>query len=180
MAKKKSDVKKVTEAMFLGDSRELKSYLLNKKKFFKDFLKDRKDELSENQSSKIKGYIEAIDEMIDQKYFKGRRVYSMSDMIEEIKIERTDLAEEMKRLKEEVDIAKKRADEAFKAENSYLANKYEDSYNSSGQIELRMLIDEYQMLKYQYGVLEMCRKSLWWLLGVIHRPSGFFEKVIDV
>ena len=62
----------------------------------------------------------------------------------------------------------------------YLANKYEVSiYNSPEQENLRNLIDEYQAIEWEYKSLEECRTILWWLLGVIHRPIGFFEKVIN-
>ena len=177
MARKKSETSKVKEAMFLGDSKELKGYLVAKRKFFKILIKEDK-ELSKEQTDKISGYIEAIDEMLEQKYFSGRRVYSMSELIDEIKLERADLQLEMKALKSEVEEAKAKAEGAFRAQKGYLANKYEAVYNSSGQVELRKLIDEYQVLSYHYEGLEKCRKTLWWLLGVIHRPVGFFEKVV--
>ena len=103
----------------------------------------------------------------------------MADMIEEIKLERADLLEEIEVMSLEMKRAKSLADEAFKSEKCYYANKYEELYMSHGQVQLRHLVDEYQVLLAQHEGLEKCRKTLWWLLGVIHRPTGFFENVIE-
>lgn len=177
--KKLREAKRVKECMFLGNNQDLKMYLSAKKKFFKQLLKNKENGLSSVQIEKVSGYVDAIEDMLDQKYFKGRSVYSMSEMVEEIKLERADLQAEIEIMEAEVKEARRLADEAFKTEGGYYANKFEERYDSAGQIELRMLVDEYQMLNYQKENLEKCRKILWWLLGVIHRPAGFFEKVLD-
>ena len=170
---------KPKECKFLGDSKELKKYLITKKTFFEQILKRNKEGISDTQKEKLEGYVDAIEEMLDQKYFRGRRVYSMEEMIEEIKIERADLLEEIEVMKLELKKAKELADKAFKDEKCYYANKFEELYKSQGQVQLRHLVDEYQALLAQFEGLEKCRKTLWWLLGVIHRPTGFFENVIE-
>ena len=157
---------KPKECKFLGDSKELKKYLITKKTFFEQILKRNKEGISDTQKEKLEGYVDA-------------RVYSMEEMIEEIKIERADLLEEIEVMKLELKKAKELADKAFKDEKCYYANKFEELYKSQGQVQLRHLVDEYQALLAQFEGLEKCRKTLWWLLGVIHRPTGFFENVIE-
>lgn len=177
--KKKNDSRKPRECKFLGDSKELKKYLVNKKASFEKLLKEQNKELSDKQKEKIIGYIDAIEEMLDQKYFRSRKLFSMEELIEEIKIERDDLSKEIDAIRLEKEKAKQLADKAFEAEKGYYANKFEPLYDTPGQIELRNLVGEYQVLVFQIESLEKCKKALWWLLGVIHRPIGFFEKVID-
>ena len=178
--KNRSANKRTKECMFLGNSLELKAYLISKKKSFEELITKNNKKLSYEQICKIKGFVEAIEEMLDQKYFRGERVYSMSEMLEEIKLERDELIKEIEAMIPEVQRAKEMAYDAYKEEKGYYANKYEDIYNTHGQVLLRNLVDEYQALNFQVEGLEKCRKALWWILGVIHRPTGFFEKVLEV
>ena len=64
----------------------------------------------------------------------------MSEMIEEIKLERADVKAIVEELEKETAEAKKIADGAFKREKCYVANSFEDAYNTDGQKELRDLI----------------------------------------
>ena len=76
--------------------------------------------------------------MLDQKYFEESSIYTMPEMIEAIKLERMDLAEELKQMEPILKEAKQVAEDAFKHANGYLANKYEVSiYNSPEQENLR-------------------------------------------
>ena len=175
---KKNKVPK--EGMFLGNSVELKVYLKAKKKYFEDFVEKNYKKLENEQIFKIRGFIDIIEEMLGQKYFIGNRVYSMPELIEEIKIERDELFIEIEAIKPDVENAKEKAYDAYKEVDGYYANKYEDAYNTHEQVLLRHYVDEYQALCYQIECLEKCRKVLHRLLGVIHRPTGFFAKVFDV
>lgn len=167
------------EGMFLGNSVELKVYLMAKKKYFEEFVEKNYAKLDSEQIYKIRGFIEAIEEMLEQKYFIGNRVYSMPELIEEIKIERDELFKELETIKLDVESAKEKAYDAYKEVDGYYANKYENIYDTRPQKELRHYVDEYQSLCHQTECLEKCRKVLWWLLGVIHRPTGFFKKVLE-
>lgn len=175
--------RKPKECMFLGDSEGLRKYLLAKKNFLEQMLRKNEREYTRLQIGKIESYVRMINEILNQKYFQHVRVYSMPEMIEEIKLEREDLRIELETMKSELEKAKKIAYEAFNTENSYYANKYEEElYNSPGQIKLRELVDEYQVLEFQYSDLiksmERRREILRMLLGIIHRPVGFFEKLV--
>lgn len=184
MARQKfSKTRKPKESMFLGDSKELKKYLLAKKNFLEQMLRKNENEYTQVQIGKIESYVRMINEILNQKYFQYLRVYSMTEMIEEIKLEREDLRIELETMKSELEKAKKMAYEVFYAENSYYANKYEEElYNSPGQVKLRELVDEYQVLEFQYSdfikSMERRREILRMLLGIIHRPVGFFEKLV--
>lgn len=179
MARKTTGVRSNKEVMFLGDNKELKYYLTAKRRTFEGILKERKKELSAQQKSSLKNKIDMIDDMLDQRYFTGRRHYTMQEMIDAIKDERAELDSVITPLEEEKDAAKMRADEAFKEEKNYLANSYEDMYDSEGQRRLRELIDEYDACSEELESYKRQWRALWWLLGVIHRPVGFFEKVMD-
>ena len=168
------------EGVFLGNSVELKVYLITKKKYFEEFVEKNYKKLESEQIYKIRGFVEVIEEMLEQKYFIGNRVYSMPELIEEIKIERDELLIEIEAIKSDVESAKEKAYDAYKEVDGYYANKYEDIYDTRPQRELRYYVDEYQALCYQIECLEKCRKVLHRLLGVIHRPIGFFEKVFEV
>ena len=168
------------EGMFLGNSIELKSFLLTKKKYFEDLVEKSYANLEYEQICKVRGFIEAIEGILDQKYFIGNRVYTMPEMIEEIKIERDELLKEIEAIKPEAERAKNMAYDAYKQADSYYANKFEDIYGTPVQVLLRHYVDEYQVLCYQIECLEKCRKALWQLLGVIHRPIGFFANVLRV
>lgn len=181
MSKRKNSAesKKSVEAMFLGDNRDLKCYLVNKNKALKKIEKEKKNELSKEQLNKINLYSEMIEDMLDLRVFNGRKVYQMPELIDEIKLQRADLWCSMDAVKEEVEKAKHVADTVFKRENSYLANAYEELYFSEGQRELRDVIAEYEVVRNEFDGYKKEWKTLWWLLGVIHRPVGFFEKVLD-
>lgn len=168
------------EGLFLGNSVELKSYLRAKKNYFEEYVEKNYTKLDCEQIYKIRGFIDAIEEMIDQKYFIGNRVYSMSELIEEIKIERDELLKEIESIKPEAARAKDLAYDAYKEVDGYYANKYENIYDTRPQRELRHYVDEYQILCNEIESLEKCRKALWRLLGVIHRPTGFFANVLEV
>ena len=103
----------------------------------------------------------------------------MSEMIEEIKLERADVKAIAEELDKETAEAKKIADAAFKREKCYVANSFEDAYNTDGQKELRDLIAEYDVCQMELDSYKLQYRALWWLLGVIHRPVGFFEKVME-
>ena len=182
MAKKSKKLitsRKPKESMYLGDNINLKYYLTTKRESLKSILTEKKTELSDKQKSKLVRYIDLLEDMLRLKYFDGRRHYTMPEMIEEIKLERTDIKANVDKLEKEIVEAKKIADEAFKKEKCYVANSFEDTYNSDGQKELRSLIAEYEACKMELDSDRMYCKTLWWLLGVIHRPVGFFEKVME-
>ena len=159
MAKKSKRPQAPKESIYWGDSKDLKYYLTTKRKSLMCILKEKKDELSDKQKLKIKKYIDLLEDMLRLKYFDGRRHYTMSEMIEEIKLERADVKAIVEELEKETAEAKKIADGAFKREKCYVA-EYD---------VCQMELDSYTL---------QCR-ALWWLLGVIHRPVGFFEKVME-
>lgn len=177
--RKKNELRTPNEAMFLGDSRDLKYYLVSKNKALKKILKERKGEFSKQQLDKISAYEEMIEYMLEQRVFNGRKTYQIPDLIDEIKLERADLQSAINALKEATEKAKKVAEEAFSRENKYLANAYEELYNTEGQQELRELIAEYEVCKVELEGYQKDWKALWWILGVIHRPIGFFSKILD-
>lgn len=177
--KKANELRAPKEPMFLGDSRDLKYYLVSKNKVLKKIKKEREKELSSEQLKKISNYEEMIEDMLEQRMFSGRKIYQMPELIDEIKLEREELLTTISALKEKALKAKNLANEAFAREKKYLANKYEELYNTEGQEELRQLILEYEALMAELEEYQKDWKTLWWILGVIHRPIGFFEKVID-
>lgn len=181
MAKRKSSAEfsKVAEAMFLGNNRDLKYYLVSKNKALREIAVAKSKELTKEQLSKIKLYSEMIEDMIDLRIFNGKKVYLMPDLIDEIKLERAELYDLMESIKVEVEQYKAIASAIFKRENSYLANAYEELYFSEGQKELRDAIAEYEALRAEFEGYQKEWKALWWVLGVIHRPIGFFEKVLN-
>ena len=175
MSRKSSTTSTKKESRFIGDSKDLKMYLLQKKEMYRELLKGTKDKL---YIKRIKERISLIEDMLDQKYFTEDEVYSMNELVEAIKRERADLYIEYKSMEPDLADAKKLAYDAFNTSGGYLANSYEkELYNSRQQVELRELIDEYQALEWEYEGLVKCWKVLWKLLGVINRPIGFFEKL---
>ena len=179
MAKKSKKPRTPKESIYWGDSKDLKYYLTTKRKSLARIWKEKKDELSNKQKSKLKKYIDLLEDILRLKYFDGRRHYTMSEMIEEIKLERADVKVIVEKLEKETAEAKKIADEAFKREKCYVANSFEDAYNTDGQKELRDLIAEYDVCQMELDSYKLQYRALWWLLGVIHRPVGFFEKVME-
>ena len=178
MTKKSKKPQAPREGLYMGDSKDLKYTLTTKRKAFIQTFEERKDEFSDKQRSKVRKYIDLLEDILRLKYFDGRRHYTMPEMIEDIKLERADLKALIKPLEEETAAAKKLADEAFKREKCYVANSFEDAYNSEGQRELRDLIAEYDACRMELDMYKLECRALWWLLGIIHRPVGFFEKVI--
>ena len=178
MAQKSKKPHAPKEGLYMGDSKDLKYTLTTKRKAFMKTLEERKDEFSDKQKSKIKRYIDILEDMLRLKYFDGRRHYTLPEMIEDIRSERSRLKALIKPLEEDAAAAKKAAKEAFKSEKCYVANSFEDTYNSESQRELRSLIAEYDVCQRELDLCKLQCKALWWLLGVIHRPVGFFEKVI--
>lgn len=170
---RKKTTKKPDEPMFLGNSAELKQYLVRKRDALKALQVKTKDEERENI---LGGMIYTCEMVVDLPYFKRGKVRSMPELIEAVKAERDELKSFMTDLQPDLDAAKKEAEEAFKAAGSYLANKFEDSYKEPAQINARECIDEYQALQYEYDQAEDDLKTNWWLLGIIHRPTGFFSK----
>lgn len=179
MAKKSKKPRTPKESIYWGDSKDLKYYLTTKRKSLVRILKEKKSELSDKQKLKLKKYIDLLEDILRLKYFDGRRHYTMSEMIEDIKLERADIKTIVEKLEEETAEAKKIADEVFKREKCYVANSFEDAYNTDGQKELRDLIAEYDACQMELDSYKLQCRALWWLLGVIHRPVGFFEKVMD-
>lgn len=177
--KQATELRTPKEAMFLGDSRDLKYYLVSKNKALHKIVKERGKELSKDERKKISNYEEMIEAMLEQGIFSGRKVYQMPELIDEIKLEREDLQTAISILKEATSKAKNLADDAFVREKKYLANEYEELYNTEGQRELRQLILEYEATRAELEEYQKDWKTLWWILGVIHRPMGFFEKVLD-
>lgn len=175
-----SKPRKKDEAMFWGDSRDLKHYLVSKRGALLEILNNKDDSISAEQHDKVKKYIEMIDDMLDECVLYFKECYSMDDMIKQIKLERYDLKNVMSRLEKELENAKSDVEDIFKREGSYVANKYEDAYNSFGQQALRNAIAEYEAIYFEYGEYKKELKVLWWMLGVIHRPVSFFEKVLEV
>lgn len=178
MTKKSKKPQTPKEGLYMGNNKDLKYTLTTKRKAFIHALEERKDEFSENQKSKVKRYIDLLEDILRLKYFDGRRHYTMPEMIEDIKLERADLKALIEVLEEDTAVAKKAAEEAFKNEKCYVANSFEDAYNSEGQRELRDLIAEYDACRMELDMYKLECRALWWLLGIIHRPVGFFEKVI--
>lgn len=178
MTKKSKKPQAPKEGLYMGDSKDLKYTLTTKRKAFMQTFEERKDEFSDKQKSKVRRYIDLLEDILRLKYFDGRRHYTMPEMIEDIKLERADLKALIKPLEEETAAAKKAAEEAFKREKCYVANSFEDAYNSEGQRELRDLIAEYDACRMELDMYKLECRALWWLLGIIHRPVGFFEKVI--
>lgn len=176
---KKNELRTPKEAMFLGNSRDLKYYLVSKNRALEKILKERREELSKQQIDKISSYEEMIECMLEQRVFNSRKVYQIPDLIDEIKLERAELQSIISVHKEATEKAKKIAEEAFLRENKYLANTYEELYNSEGQQELRDLITEYEVCRFELEEYQKDWKALWWILGVIHRPIGFFSKVLE-
>lgn len=166
------------EPMFLGTSRELYYYLCQKRAMLLQFLKNKGYDYTKNQRKKIKHYYDLIADMLAQKYFTDGDVFSMREMIEMIKLERADLLNRLNDLEIDVSIAKKLADAALIEAYGYMAHRYEDEYDSYKQQALREAVDEYQVLKHEYDAIVRDRKALHCLLGVIHRPNGFFKNVM--
>ncbi|MBQ9314033.1 MAG: hypothetical protein IJ220_03385 [Clostridia bacterium] len=169
-----NSAKKVSEVMFMGNSAELKQFISKKMKALNSLKVATKNGEVEN---KVCGLIYVCESVLELPYFKRGKVRSMPELIEATKQERQELQDLMESIKPDLESAKAEALEAFKAVGSYLANKYEDSYNSLEQIHARECIDEYQALQAEYEKAEEDAKTNWWLLGIIHRPTGFFAKV---
>lgn len=170
---KKSTAKKPAEVMFMGNSEELKQFINKKKNALISLNAETSDEELENR---LCGMIYVCECVLDLSYFKRGKIKTMSELIELIKEDRAELKQCMEELQPDLEAAQKEAEEAFKAAGSYLANKFEDEYNSPSQERARECVDEFQILKYQYDKASEESKTKWWLLGIIHRPVGFFEK----
>lgn len=178
MARKSKKTRTSQEKMYSGDSKDLKYYLMTKSKYYMYVLKARGDELSLEQKMRIKGYVDLLDLVLRLEYFKSQRCYTMPELIENIKFERADIKGIIETLEKDAAEARKAADEALKRENSYIASSFEDAYDTDGQKELRALMTEYDACKMQLDEYKRDWKSLWWLLGIINRPVGFFADVI--
>ena len=179
MAKKSTKPRAPKESMYFGDNKDLKYYLTEKRKNLMRILKEKRDELSDTQKSKLEKYIDLLEDILQLKYFDCRRHYTMPEMIQDIKLERADIKANEEKLEKKTDEAKKIADAAFRKEKCYVANPFEDIYDSDGQKELRSLIAEYEACKAELDLDKMHSKTLWWLLGIINRPTGFFAKVME-
>ena len=166
------------EPIFLGTSRELYYYLCQKRAMLLQLLKDKRNDYTSEQRKKIKHYYDLIEDMLVQKYFTDGDVFSMREMIEMIKLERADLLCRLNELEIDVGIAKKLADAALAETHGYMAQQYEQEYDSYRQRALREAVDEYQALKHEYDAIVSDRKALHCLLGVINRPNGFFKNVL--
>lgn len=171
---------KVREPYFMGKCYELKSFLNEKKKSIRLHLKRSEDGLTKKQKDKVSNYIDLIDSVLDLKYFTESALgdMTMAELIEDIKLERELLEEPIEEAKMEMNAAKAELDGAF-AITRYLSNKYDGDYDSPEQINLRSCIAEYQAAQYEHEKLELERTVYWWLLGIICRPQGFFEKVFE-
>lgn len=176
MASKKDKLSAPRECMFLGNSKELKAYLITKKKVLTKALNS--ENFDHNKKSTLEAYIDMIEFMLELNFFYSRKIYTMPELIDAIKVERSELDEEMDNMKPVMDKARQMVDLAFENADRYMANKYEELYESEKQKVLRDSKTEYEIIEWEYEILEKRKRVLWWLLGVIHRPLGFFENVI--
>lgn len=104
----------------------------------------------------------------------------MPEIIDEVKERRNSLKEGVASLEKEFETSKAKAYEAFKKAGKYMANEFEEAYNDELQINLRRAIEEYQADEFELSNMQEEIKVYWWLLGVINRPLGFFDKVFEV
>lgn len=164
-----------TDIRFVGTTEELRSYIAFKKL---ELLKCKKS-LSRTwdnreKISKIESLMSICDSVASLPIFKGKKMY-MPELIEKVKNRRADYEKRIQETKAQVEFAQIMADRAYKEAGSFLSFENEDEYNSPEQVRARNMAIELETQKNNLKFLERENKKLWWLLGIINRPKGFFN-----
>ena len=174
MPKKECSASKFREGRYPGNSEELKKFLSRKSGSLRQLYEKTTDKAIKRN---IKKFIDKISDVLELDYFDRGSIMTMEELIKVIKKERKKLSAEMNRLKSKLDVAEASCVEAFNEAGKYMANVYEDEYNTPEQEKLRALYDIYDSIKLEYESYERPWRIRWWLLGIINRPIGFFKNV---
>lgn len=159
---------------FEGNSEEFKNYL-NRKMY--ELLR-RKDMVT-RQAAKdiIQRTVNQIEDVLGLSYFAKDPVMSMNELIAITKKDRNDDIAYRDKTQEELNAMKDKHSEAIQRANEIRNENPEANEHNSQELEaICDLNDEYMFLEHE---LECVRENIdirRWLLGMIHRPKGYFNK----
>jgi len=164
------------EKRFSGNSEELYRHLTGKK--FE--LLRRRDVVTREAAKKVISHaIEQIDEVQFLCYFKNK-IMTMDQLISATRNDRNNdiayrdkIASILEKAKPEHDAEMARADQIREAD----PDATEDNNQELARIGEKY--DEYLLLQSELDYVEDIIKARHWLLGMIHRPNGFFNKAMN-